>query len=94
MIMILILIFFYGLDGPGFETSNVACCGQGPYNGLGTCNIFSNLCSDRSAFVFWDSYHPTERALRLIVQNIMTGSTKYMNPMNLSTAMAMDAPRT
>ncbi|KAK9201397.1 hypothetical protein WN944_016599 [Citrus x changshan-huyou] len=78
----------------GFETSNVACCGQGPYNGLGTCNIFSNLCSDRSAFVFWDSYHPTERALRLIVQNIMTGSTKYMNPMNLSTAMAMDAPRT
>ncbi|KAK1365106.1 GDSL esterase/lipase [Heracleum sosnowskyi] len=32
----------------GFVTSKEACCGQGPNNGLGLCNRFSNLCPDRS----------------------------------------------
>ncbi|KAF3953910.1 hypothetical protein CMV_020681 [Castanea mollissima] len=75
----------------GFVTSKVACCGLGPYNGLGTCNSLSNLCPNRNTYVFWDPFHPTERANRLIVQQIMTGSTEYMNPMNLSTIMAMDS---
>jgi phospholipase/lecithinase/hemolysin len=73
----------------GFVTSKVACCGQGPYNGIGQCNSLSHLCPNRSIYAFWDAFHPTERALRLIVQQIMTGSTNYMNPMNLSTIMAM-----
>lgn len=80
------------IDNPqayGFVTSKVACCGQGPYNGLGTCNFASNLCPDRSVYAFWDPFHPTERANRLIVQQMMTGSTKYMNPMNLSTILAL-----
>ncbi|KAK4573320.1 hypothetical protein RGQ29_031328 [Quercus rubra] len=75
----------------GFVTSKVACCGLGPYNGLGTCNPLANLCPNRDAYVFWDPFHPSERANRLIVQQIMTGSTEYMNPMNLSTIMAMDS---
>ncbi|XP_075647276.1 GDSL esterase/lipase At4g28780-like [Castanea sativa] len=75
----------------GFVTSKVACCGLGPYNGLGTCNPLSNLCPNRNAYVFWDPFHPTERTIRLIAQQIMTGSTEYMNPMNLSTIMAMDS---
>lgn len=68
----------------------MACCGQGPYNGLGPCTPFSNLCPDRSKYVFWDGFHPTERANRLIVQMMMNGTEKYMNPMNLSTIKAMD----
>lgn len=82
------------IDNPqayGFVTSKEACCGQGPYNGLGTCTIASNLCPDRSVYAFWDPFHPTERANRLIVQQMMTGSTKYMNPMNLSTILALDS---
>ncbi|KAA8543447.1 hypothetical protein F0562_021058 [Nyssa sinensis] len=75
----------------GFVTSKRACCGQGPYNGLGVCNPRSNLCPNRSLYAFWDPFHPTERANRYIVQTIVTGSTKYMNPMNLSTIMAMDS---
>uniref|UniRef100_A0A2C9UTE9 GDSL esterase/lipase n=1 Tax=Manihot esculenta TaxID=3983 RepID=A0A2C9UTE9_MANES len=75
----------------GFVTSKVACCGQGLYNGIGTCTVFSSLCSNRNEYVFWDSFHPTERANRIIVQQLMTASTKYMNPMNLSTIMALDA---
>ncbi|KAI4329850.1 hypothetical protein MLD38_028190 [Melastoma candidum] len=75
----------------GFVTSKVACCGQGPYNGLGVCNVLSNLCPDRNVYAFWDAFHPTERATRLIVQQIMTGTTDYMYPMNLSTIMALDS---
>ncbi|KAG8487100.1 hypothetical protein CXB51_020637 [Gossypium anomalum] len=69
----------------------VACCGQGPYNGIGLCTIASNLCPNRDIYAFWDPFHPSERANRLIVQQIITGSTKYMHPMNLSTIMELDA---
>ncbi|KAK9280751.1 hypothetical protein L1049_003639 [Liquidambar formosana] len=75
----------------GFVTSKIACCGQGPYNGLGLCTVFSNLCPNRDIYAFWDPFHPSERANGFIVQQIMTGSTKVMNPMNLSTIMAMDS---
>ncbi|KAA8534664.1 hypothetical protein F0562_032181 [Nyssa sinensis] len=75
----------------GFSTAKIACCGQGPYNGLGLCTVLSNLCPNRELYAFWDPFHPSEKANRLIVQQIMTGSTKYMNPMNLSTIMEMDS---
>nr|XP_043615319.1 GDSL esterase/lipase At5g18430-like [Erigeron canadensis] len=73
----------------GFEVGGKACCGQGLYNGLGLCTMLSNLCPNRDNYVYWDGYHPTERANRLIVQEIFNG-TKYMKPMNLSTIMAID----
>ncbi|KAL2330040.1 hypothetical protein Fmac_017621 [Flemingia macrophylla] len=75
----------------GFTTSKVACCGQGPYNGMGLCCPVSNLCSDRNLHVFWDPFHPSERANKLVVEQIMSGSTRYMNPMNLSTILALDS---
>ncbi|KAI3461016.1 hypothetical protein Pfo_017679 [Paulownia fortunei] len=75
----------------GFITSKVACCGQGPYNGVGICTALSNLCPNRDLYAFWDPFHPTERANKIIVQTIFTGSEKYMSPMNLSTIMALDS---
>ncbi|CAJ1947482.1 unnamed protein product [Sphenostylis stenocarpa] len=75
----------------GFKTSQVACCGQGPYNGLGLCTPLSNLCPNRGEYAFWDAFHPSEKANRLIVKEIMSGSEAYMNPMNLSTILALDA---
>ncbi|KAG5567334.1 hypothetical protein RHGRI_002786 [Rhododendron griersonianum] len=72
----------------GFVSTKVACCGQGPYNGIGICNPASNLCQNRNSYVFWDPYHPTERANRYIVQQMLNGSEKYMHPMNLNTIMA------
>ncbi|CAG7891872.1 unnamed protein product [Brassica rapa] len=73
----------------GFITSKVACCGQGPYNGMGLCTVLSNLCRNRELYVFWDAFHPSEKANRIIVRHILTGTTKYMNPMNLSSALAL-----
>ncbi|KAL2941276.1 hypothetical protein RDABS01_029626 [Bienertia sinuspersici] len=75
----------------GFVTSKVACCGQGPYNGLGICTVVSNLCPNRDEYAFWDSFHPTEKANRIIVQQILEGDTNYMHPMNLSTIMELDS---
>ncbi|XP_071934710.1 GDSL esterase/lipase At5g33370-like [Coffea arabica] len=75
----------------GFVTSKVACCGQGPYNGLGLCTGLSNLCPNRDQYAFWDPFHPSEKANKIIVQQILTGSTDYMTPMNLSTILAMDS---
>lgn len=74
----------------GFVSSKIACCGQGPYNGLGLCTASSNLCPNRDQYAFWDPFHPSEKANKYIAQQIMTGSTKYMKPMNLSTLLAMD----
>lgn len=83
--------FFFSGSGAGFVTSKVACCGQGPYNGIGLCTPLSNLCPNRDVYAFWDPFHPSERANRIIVQQILTGSLDYMNPMNLSTILAMDS---
>ncbi|KAL8101989.1 hypothetical protein AgCh_033769 [Apium graveolens] len=73
----------------GFKYSRVACCGQGLYNGVGLCTRFSFLCPDRQDYVFWDAYHPTEKANRIIVQTIYNGSDQYMHPMNLQSIMNM-----
>ncbi|AQK76111.1 GDSL esterase/lipase LTL1 [Zea mays] len=81
------------IDDPrayGFQTATEACCGQGRFNGLGLCTVMSSLCADRDAYVFWDNFHPTERANRLIVQQFMYGTTDYIAPVNLSTVLAMD----
>ncbi|XP_061366354.1 GDSL esterase/lipase At5g33370-like [Gastrolobium bilobum] len=75
----------------GFITSKVACCGQGPYNGVGLCTVVSNLCPNRDLYAFWDPFHPSQKANRIITQQIMSGTTKYMYPMNLSTALALDS---
>ncbi|XP_021675814.2 GDSL esterase/lipase At5g33370-like isoform X2 [Hevea brasiliensis] len=75
----------------GFITAKVACCGQGPYNGVGLCTPASNLCPNRNIYAFWDPFHPSERANRYIVQQMLRGTTKYMNPMNLSTILALDS---
>ncbi|KAH7864682.1 hypothetical protein Vadar_032558 [Vaccinium darrowii] len=83
--------FLSNPEAYGFVSTKVACCGQGPYNGLGICNPTSNLCPNRSSYFFWDPYHPTERANRYIVQQMLNGPEKYMYPMNLNTIMAMDS---
>ncbi|KAL8201975.1 hypothetical protein R6Q57_011122 [Mikania cordata] len=75
----------------GFVTSKIACCGQGPYNGLGLCTPMSNLCPNRDIYAFWDPFHPSERANRIIVQQMIGGTQDYMSPLNLSTILAMDS---
>lgn len=69
----------------GFEVANQACCGRGgPYKGLIFCNRLDPVCPDRTKFVFWDPFHPTEAVNKVITQRVLFGSTSDISPINLS----------
>lgn len=40
-----------------FKVNNKGCC---PSSGTGHCIPFETPCQNRSQYMFWDSYHPTE----------------------------------
>ncbi|KAL0319479.1 UNVERIFIED_CONTAM: GDSL esterase/lipase 5 [Sesamum angustifolium] len=53
----------------GFREGKKACCGIGRFNGIFSCGGKRpvkdfNLCENPSEFVFWDSYHLTEKAYK------------------------------
>ncbi|KAM0891913.1 hypothetical protein ACQ4PT_026083 [Festuca glaucescens] len=68
----------------GFTNVKEACCGQG------AVQRDRAVRADREVYAFWDAFHPTERANRIIVGQFMHGRTDYMHPLNLSTILAMD----
>lgn len=56
----------------GFEESAKGCCGTGTFEVTLTCNsLTASTCEDASKFVFWDSYHPTERAYEILMDQLM-----------------------
>ncbi|KAF9600581.1 hypothetical protein IFM89_010067 [Coptis chinensis] len=68
----------------GFKTASVACCGNGgQYQGLIPCGPQSSMCEERSKYVFWDPYHPSEAANLIIAKKLVDGETKYISPVNL-----------
>ncbi|WOK94256.1 GDSL esterase/lipase [Canna indica] len=56
----------------GFNDSHAPCCSLGKIRPTLTCTPLSTLCKDRSKYVFWDEYHPTDQANELIANEIMT----------------------
>ncbi|CAA7395039.1 unnamed protein product [Spirodela intermedia] len=50
----------------GFNESYEPCCTLGRIRPTLTCTPLSSLCKDRSKYVFWDEYHPTDRANEII----------------------------
>ncbi|RWR92345.1 GDSL esterase/lipase EXL3-like protein [Cinnamomum micranthum f. kanehirae] len=51
----------------GFEVSNRGCCGTGNIEVSILCNPATPPCPDVSKYVFWDSYHPTEKAYKALI---------------------------
>ncbi|XP_066390637.1 GDSL esterase/lipase EXL3-like isoform X2 [Miscanthus floridulus] len=52
----------------GFEVSTRGCCGTGEFEVSLLCNqVTAATCPDDRKYVFWDSFHPTERAYEIIV---------------------------
>ncbi|XP_023643270.1 GDSL esterase/lipase At3g43570 [Capsella rubella] len=61
----------------GFEVADRGCCGKGNLEISYLCNSLNPFtCSNSSAYIFWDSYHPTERAYQVIVDNLLD---KYLS---------------
>ncbi|XP_056682540.1 GDSL esterase/lipase At5g55050-like [Spinacia oleracea] len=67
----------------GFKEVKAACCGLGHLNGEVACFPFSNLCNYRTDHVFWDLYHPTEAATRIIIDAAFDGAQHYSFPINI-----------
>ncbi|KAK1262966.1 GDSL esterase/lipase 5 [Acorus gramineus] len=61
----------------GFDESLSACCGTGPYRGLFTCGKAKHyeLCETSDAYVWWDSYHFTERIDEQFARELWNGSS-------------------
>lgn len=55
----------------GFSVLDRGCCGVGKNNGQITCLPLQQPCSDRTQYLFWDAFHPTE------VANIVSAKIAY-----------------
>lgn len=57
---------------PGFDVTNRGCCGTGVFEVTLTCNRYTaHACRDPSKFLFWDTYHLTERGYDLLMAQII-----------------------
>ncbi|XP_059455359.1 GDSL esterase/lipase EXL3-like isoform X1 [Corylus avellana] len=56
----------------GLEIANKGCCGTGIFEVSILCNqLDPGTCADDSKYVFFDSYHPTERTYKIIVSQLL-----------------------
>ncbi|KAL7200067.1 hypothetical protein ACSBR2_022221 [Camellia fascicularis] len=60
----------------GFEVVNKGCCGVGRYNGQITCLPLQQPCDDRSKYLFWDAFHPTEAANIVLAKKSFTSKSR------------------
>ncbi|PIA31304.1 hypothetical protein AQUCO_05100084v1 [Aquilegia coerulea] len=54
----------------GYESGSVACCGLGFTNVGPFCNSLSKICTDRSKFVYFDNFHPTQKTYQILFNAI------------------------
>uniref|UniRef100_A0ACD5Y6U5 Uncharacterized protein n=1 Tax=Avena sativa TaxID=4498 RepID=A0ACD5Y6U5_AVESA len=68
----------------GLEEVASACCGGGKLNAEFTCSATSNLCTNRSQYVFWDTVHETQAAYRRAVAAMFdsTAAAMYTEPIS------------
>nr|XP_016462233.1 PREDICTED: GDSL esterase/lipase At4g16230-like [Nicotiana tabacum] len=73
----------------GFENADSACCsGGGRFGGIIPCGPSSKICANRSKFVFWDPYHPTDAANVIIAKRLLDGNSPDISPMNVRQLLA------
>nr|AFK39512.1 unknown [Lotus japonicus] len=73
----------------GFANVKGACCGLGELNAQIPCLPISNICSNRKDHVFWDAVHPSEAAIRIVVDRLFSGHPKYTSPINMEQLLAI-----
>ncbi|CAI9263996.1 unnamed protein product [Lactuca saligna] len=60
----------------GLEVVDKGCCGSGKIEVSVLCNHLLPTCSDDSKYLFWDSYHPTDKGYSILVNQLLE---KYIN---------------
>ncbi|RWR71829.1 GDSL esterase/lipase [Cinnamomum micranthum f. kanehirae] len=59
----------------GFENVADGCCGTGMYEMGYLCDKYNPFtCKDASKYIFWDSFHPTERTDQIVAEHVMKTS--------------------
>lgn len=66
-----------------FQVVDTACCGNGTLNAELPCNSTSSLCPDREKYLFWDMFHPTQKASSLAAEALYYGPV-YVSPISFS----------
>ncbi|XP_024995106.1 GDSL esterase/lipase At4g16230 [Cynara cardunculus var. scolymus] len=68
----------------GFDNADSACCYvTGGHGGLVPCGPTSKVCPDRSKYVFWDPYHPSDATNAIIAKRLMDGGIEDISPLNI-----------
>ncbi|XVE92219.1 hypothetical protein REPUB_Repub01dG0078200 [Reevesia pubescens] len=68
----------------GFADVSSACCGDGPLRGQLQCGREGyKICPNPDEFLFWDYFHPTEHAYKLISKALWGGNKSGIRPINL-----------
>ena len=65
-----------------------ACCGSGPYGGSFTCGGTKKdkdyqLCNNADDYIWWDSFHATERIQEQLAKGLWSGEPSFVGPYNL-----------
>ncbi|KAJ4803198.1 GDSL esterase/lipase EXL3 [Rhynchospora pubera] len=56
----------------GFEVTDRGCCGTGIFEITLTCNRYtSEPCKDPSKFLFWDTFHLTEKGYTILISELV-----------------------
>ncbi|KAF8414173.1 hypothetical protein HHK36_002172 [Tetracentron sinense] len=56
----------------GFENAEVACCGTGMFEMGYICGRSNPLtCTDANKYVFWDAFHPSEKANQIMADHVV-----------------------
>lgn len=67
-------IFLEMIEKPsafGFQNAAIACCASGLFEMSYLCDRYNPLtCTDASNYVFWDSFHPTEKTNSIIASYV------------------------
>ncbi|XVF28200.1 hypothetical protein REPUB_Repub15cG0008400 [Reevesia pubescens] len=68
----------------GFDSGSFACCYiAGSFGGLIPCGPSSKVCPDRSKYVFWDPYHPSDAANFIVAKRLLDGNSNDISPTNI-----------
>lgn len=71
-------------SGSGFMNADSACCRvRGKHGGKLPCVFFARVCPNRTQYVFWDAYHPTEKTNLIMAKHSMDGGRQYISPINI-----------
>ncbi|KAH6837348.1 GDSL-like Lipase/Acylhydrolase superfamily protein [Perilla frutescens var. hirtella] len=61
----------------GFEVVSVACCATGMFEMGYMCDQLNPFtCSDANKYVFWDSFHPTQKSSSIIADYLLKHSLR------------------